>query len=245
MSFLIGEKPFLFSRTWRLNAPFDSVAGLDEGAAVRAGGVRIGTVEKIELPRKPGEKVTVELKLESSSREVIKKDSVASIETEGLLGSKYVAVSFGSLEGEPVHDGDTIEGSQPLDYADLAKKANEMMDTAKVAIGNINEATGDLKSITSKIDSGQGTIGALVNDKTAYRNLNATTASLRDVAGKAKVGVVAFQENMEALKHNWFLIDDALIKTLGWVRRVRPKQAETVKLRSLSIQAARTIAQSN
>jgi hypothetical protein len=65
----------------------------------------------------------------------------------------------------------------------LAKKANEMIDTAKVAIGNINEATGDLKSITGKIDSGQGTIGALVN---------ATMASLRDVAGEAKVGVVAF-----------------------------------------------------
>jgi ABC-type transporter Mla subunit MlaD len=61
--------------------------------------VRIGTVEKIKLPPKPGEKVTVEMKLESSSHEVIKKDSVASIETEGLPGNKHVAISFGSPQG--------------------------------------------------------------------------------------------------------------------------------------------------
>jgi phospholipid/cholesterol/gamma-HCH transport system substrate-binding protein len=201
--FLVGDKQFLFSRTYRIKAPFDNVAGLDEGAPVRAGGVRIGTVERIQLPRQPEDKIAVEMDLENSTRDVIKKDSIATIETEGLLGAKYVAISFGSLEAEQVRDGDIVESRPPLDYGDLAKKAREMLDTAKeaidsskVAIGNINEASYDMKSITGKIDGGQGTIGALVNDHTLYHSLNSTM-------GFAKAGAVSFSENMEALKHNW------------------------------------------
>src|SRR5262245_4187835 len=78
MIFWIGDRQFLFSRSYHIRAPFDNVAGLEEGAPVRAGGVRIGTVEHIWLPRQPNEKVSVEVKLESSTRDVVKKDSIAS-----------------------------------------------------------------------------------------------------------------------------------------------------------------------
>lgn len=205
MVFLIGDKDLLFSRTYQISAPFDNVAGLDEGAPVRAGGVRIGTVKRILLPHQPEEKITVELQLDNSTRDVIKKDSVASIETEGLLGAKYLAVSFGSLEAEGVRDGDTIDARPPVDYGDVAKKAGEMLETAKdaidsskVAIGNVNDMSASLKSITGKIDSGKGTMGALINDPSMYRNLNETMQ-------EAQAGVTSFQENMEALKHNFFL----------------------------------------
>jgi phospholipid/cholesterol/gamma-HCH transport system substrate-binding protein len=179
--FLIGERQFLFSRTYRLKAPFDTVAGLDDGAVVRSGGVRIGTVDKIYLPRHSGEKVTVVLKLAKATREVIKKDSVASVETEGLLGAKYVSVSFGSKESEPVQDGDTIGSRPPLDYADLAKQAGEIMETTK--------------AIVSKIDRGEGTVGALLNDRKVFQDLSRTTT-------EAKAGATAFREDMEALKQN-------------------------------------------
>src|SRR6266850_1551415 len=126
MVFLIGDKQLLFSRTYHISAPFNNVAGLDEGAPVRA--------------------------------------------------------------------GDTIDSRPPVDYGDVAKKAGEMLETAKdaidsskVAIGNVNEMSADLKSITGKVDSGQGTMGALVNDKTIYRNLNATV-------DQAKAGATSLEE---------------------------------------------------
>jgi len=203
--FIVGNRQFIFSRTYRLNAPFDNVAGLDEGAVVRAGGVRIGTVDKIQMPHQAGEKVLVVMKLENSTRDVVKKDSVAAIETEGLLGDKYVSISFGSQESESVREGDAIDGRPPLDYADLARKANELMDTSKVAMDNLGAATTDMKSIAAKVDSGQGTIGALVNDKSLFQNLNATTADAHRTVAEAQVGVTSFSENMEALKHNFFL----------------------------------------
>src|SRR5262245_3409517 len=205
IAFWIGDERFVFTRTYRLSAAFDNVAGLDEGAQVRAGGVRVGTVQRIVLPRQPGDRITVEMELERASRDVIKKDSIASIETEGLLGAKYAAVSFGSGDSEQVQDGDVLDSRPPFDYSELARNVSELIgstkdavDSSKVAIGNINEASGDLKSIAGKINAGQGTLGALINDQSAYRNMNETME-------QAKVGATSFQENMEALKHNFFL----------------------------------------
>jgi len=202
--FMVGDRQFLFSTTYRLNAAFDTVAGLPNGAEVRIGGVRKGTVNYIRVPRSPDEKVMIAMDLDHLTREIIKKDSVASIETEGLLGNKFVSISFGSKEGEPVHDGDSIPSAKPLDFSDLMRKTNEILDRTQSSMKNVEEATSDMKSITSTIRGGEGTMGALIKDKTLYRRLNDTTVGMHDTVAEAKAGVTAFQENMEALKHNWF-----------------------------------------
>src|SRR5271170_7761385 len=75
--FIIGSKQYLFSSTYQLKAQFDNVEGLDEGGDVRVGGVHTGTVRKIVLPGKPGEKVTVIMDLGKSTHKIIKQDSVA------------------------------------------------------------------------------------------------------------------------------------------------------------------------
>src|ERR1035438_7923201 len=80
--FVIGSKEYMFRSTYQLKAQFDNVAGLAGGADVQVGGVHSGTVRSIELPHKPGDKVTVVMDLDKSSQEIIKHDSIASIETE-------------------------------------------------------------------------------------------------------------------------------------------------------------------
>ena len=196
--FIIGSKNYLFRSTYRLKAQFDNVAGLANGADVQVGGVHSGTVHSIDLPHKPGEKVTVVIDLDKSTHEIIKRDSVASIETEGVLGNQFLAISFGSAGQADVNDGDLIESEPPLLMADMLKKANGMLDSGQ-------QATEHLNSVSAKIDSGQGTIGALVNDKQLYNNLEQTTTTLHATMLQAQVGVTDFQENMEALKHNFLL----------------------------------------
>src|SRR5580658_2158169 len=85
--FIIGSKQYLFRPTFQLKAQFDNVAGLFAGADVEVGGVHSGTVQSIDLPHRPGEKVTVVMNLDQRAREIVKADSVASIETQGLLGN--------------------------------------------------------------------------------------------------------------------------------------------------------------
>jgi phospholipid/cholesterol/gamma-HCH transport system substrate-binding protein len=203
--FVIGSKEYLFNSSYRVKALFDNVAGLDTGADVRVGGVHCGTVQSISLPRNPGDKVTVVMDLDKSTHEIVKHDSVASIETEGVLGSQFVAITFGSAGQVEVKDGEIIQSEPPLQMADLLKKTNGMLDSSQIAIQNTVQATAHLNEVSAKIDSGQGTVGALVNDKQLYSNLEQTTATLHDTMLQAQTGVTDFQENMEALKHNFFL----------------------------------------
>ena len=203
--FIIGSKQYLFRRTYQLKAQFDNVEGLDQGGDVRLGGVHVGTVRTIMLPQKPGDKVTVLMDLDNSTHAIIKKNSVATIETEGLLGNQYMAISSGSPGNPDVQDGETIASQPPLEMADLLDKASDLLEGSQKAMQNVTKASANLQSISAKIDGGQGTVGALVNNRQLYDNLENTTASLQKTMVQAQVGVTDFQENMEAMKHNFLL----------------------------------------
>jgi phospholipid/cholesterol/gamma-HCH transport system substrate-binding protein len=203
--FIIGSKEYLFSSTYQIKSQFDNVIGLAQGADVRVGGVHSGTVHSILLPHRPGDKIIVVMDVNRSTHEILKKDSVASIETEGLLGNQYVAVSFGSAGAADLNNGDMIAAEPPLEMSDLLKKTSGILDSSQLALGNVTQATSHLNSVAEKIDTGQGSVGALVNDKALYANLQKTTATLQDTVAHAEIGVTDFQDNMEALKHNFFL----------------------------------------
>jgi phospholipid/cholesterol/gamma-HCH transport system substrate-binding protein len=213
--FIIGGKQYLFSSTYQLKAQFDNVVGLDAGGDVRVGGVHSGTVRSIVLPHKPGEKVIVVMDLGQSTHEIIKQDSVATIETEGLLGNQYLAISFGSARAAEVHNGDTIASQPPLEMSDLFQKTSDILDSSQQAIQNATRAAANLDSISAKIDKGEGTAGALVNDRQLYTNLEQTSGAMRDTMVHAQAGVTDFQENMEAMKHNFFL--RGYFKSRGYV----------------------------
>ncbi|MGB6943924.1 MAG: MlaD family protein [Bryobacteraceae bacterium] len=189
--FLIGSRESLFQSTYRLKADFQNVAGLADGADVRVGGLHQGTVKHIQLPNQPDGKVTVTMDLDKATRDVLKKDSVASIKSEGLIGDKYIEITFGSDGAPALKDGDTIGSQPPLDISNLVKKADQLLDTAQGAVTDLNGTASNLNAISSKINEGKGTVGALINDKTIYQ--------------KATAGATALDEDMEALKHNFLL----------------------------------------
>jgi phospholipid/cholesterol/gamma-HCH transport system substrate-binding protein len=203
--FVIGSRKYMFRPTYQLKAEFDNVAGLASGADVEVGGVHSGAVQSIALPHQPGGKVTVVMDLDKSTREIIKQDSIASIETEGVLGNQFISLSFGSSGQPEVRDGEVMLSEPPLVMSDLFKKTSGILTSSQQAINNATLATAHLNSVSAKIDSGQGTVGAFVNDKAVYNNLEETTATLHGTMLQAQAGVTDFQENMEALKHNFFL----------------------------------------
>jgi len=138
--FLIGEKEFLFSRGYLLKAEFQNVGGLNNGAEVRIGGIHQGTVTQIDLPSQPNGKVTVVMNLIDSTRGVIRSDSRASIKTEGLLGDKYVEISFGSPDAKPVPNDGTIASETPKDISEEARAIADEAQTGVAAFRDDMEA---------------------------------------------------------------------------------------------------------
>jgi len=182
--FLIGSKESLFQSNFLVRAQFQNVGGLNEGADVRVGGIRKGTVRHIELPTDPSGKVTVVMDVAKSTQDVLRGDSVASIQSAGLLGDKFVEVSFGTPDQARLKSGQTINSRPPLEISEIAGRANRLLDTAQEAVSNIS-------AITAKINQGKGTAGALINDRTMY--------------DQATAGVSAMHDDMEALKSNFLL----------------------------------------
>ena len=138
--FLIGDKQFMFGSTYLLKTDFLNVAGLNNGADVRVGGMREGAVKQLILPRPPERKVTVVMTMDSSTIGIIRKDAVASIRTEGLLGDKYVEVSLGSKEAAAVADGDTIRAEPTVDMAEVAHSVAMQTKAALAAFQEDMEA---------------------------------------------------------------------------------------------------------
>jgi phospholipid/cholesterol/gamma-HCH transport system substrate-binding protein len=180
--FYIGGSEMRFQSTYKLQSQFQNVVGLNEGADVRVGGIHTGMVKKIDLPKRSDGKVTVVMVMQSKTREIVRKDSVAAIKSEGLLGDKYVEIAFGTPNSEPLKDGDTIPSQPPLDVSDLFAKANRLLESSGDTADNLQE-------ITAKINEGRGSIGALLNDRTVYNQASKATANLAD--------------DTEALKHNF------------------------------------------
>jgi len=189
--FWIGKNKMLFQSKYRLNAEFEKVSGLTAGAEVRVSGIQKGTIRRIDLPSRPDGKVRVEMDLDSETRRVIRKDSTAAIKSEGLIGDEFVEIAPGTNDAPPVPDNATLEGAPPVEISDLIRKADSLLDSAGGTIENVTRTAENLDAITSKINNGAGTMGALINDKKVYQNVTQATAEM--------------QEDAEAAKHNFLM----------------------------------------
>jgi hypothetical protein len=140
--FLIGNKEFMFRRTFPVKAAFQTVAGLNQGADVRLGGIRAGTVQRIDLPASVDDKVTVVMTMQESARPLIHRDSVASIKTAGLLGDEYLDISFGSRDSPQLGDGEEIHSTKPVDVTELT---SSVAAQTKATLASVQEDMQALK----------------------------------------------------------------------------------------------------
>lgn len=173
--YYIGEKQLLFQSTFRLSGVFEDVAGLQPGNNVRLSGINIGTIESISLISDTT--VRVDIVIDESSRKFIKKDAIATIGSEGLIGNKVLVINPGTGGKKNIEDNDIIRTAQPIDVDDI-------MISLKTTIDNTAIITGDLAKISTNIESGKGTIGRLMMDQTWRENIQSTIVNLKDGSEK-------------------------------------------------------------
>jgi len=223
--FLIGKRQFLLASTYKLTATFKNVDGLLNGAEVHVGGINQGTVTRIDLPKEPGGQMTVLMKMDRSTLDVIRQDSVASIATDGLLGDKHIELAFGSPEAARVEDGAALTSVESTDLSDVMAQTKNVM-------GDLQATAVQLREIGAKINSGQGTVGSLVNDRRLYDQLTAAATGMQD--------------NMNALKHNFLL--SGFFKNRGYddpaqlTRHLIPSLPRGEPMASIPIRSAKLFA---
>jgi phospholipid/cholesterol/gamma-HCH transport system substrate-binding protein len=137
--FLIGSRRGVFERSFEVYAEFSRLAGLEDGANVRVAGLDAGEVEEIRVPDGPAGRFRVRLRVSERLHPIVRADSVASIQTDGLVGSKFIQIDAGSEQAPQAPDGSTIRARDPFEFADLLDKASDMVDTVNATILDLKE----------------------------------------------------------------------------------------------------------
>ncbi len=169
----LGGQQKKFVKAIQLKAVFDDIGGLQEGNNIWFSGVKIGTVRKINFYGDA--QVEIEMNVEEEVVEFIRKDSKATISSDGLIGNKIIVIYGGTTLAPAVEDGDRLESVMPLD-------TDQMMETLQVNNENLVEITGNLKNLTSKLAEGEGMVGAALTDSLLAENFRAIVNNLNQAS---------------------------------------------------------------
>lgn len=241
--YFVGKQQNLFGETFHLKSKFKTVSGLKVGNNVRFSGINVGTVSEIELIT--DSTVVVSLLMEKDVQKFIKKDAIASIGSDGLVGDKVLTVSPGTSSQEMVKDNDFIKSK-------TAVEVEEIMNSVKKALDNVGVITNQLAQFSYSINNGKGTLSKLLKDEKFANSLQNTIANIEvstkefskfttsmnsgkgvlpklvhdeelgikldSTMSNLELGTKGLSENMEAAKHNFLL--------RGYFRKKEKAEAE-------------------
>lgn len=187
--YFVGKQKNLFGSTFHLKSHFKNVSGLEVGNNVLFSGINVGTVSEIQLITDTS--VVVRLLIEKEVQKFIKKDALASIGSDGLMGDKVLVISPGTASKISVSDNDNIASIKAVEM-------DEIMRSLKTSIDNASIITNELAQFTYKMNHGNGALSKLITDEKFANSLTKTLTNLQ-------TGSKGLSENMEAAKHNFLL----------------------------------------
>lgn len=202
--FIIGKQKNLFNPVFKLTTTFYNISGLQVGNNIRFSGINVGTVDNITIIN--DSTVRVDMLLRKNVRQFIKSDCEVTIGSEGLIGDRLMIITQGSSEALLVKGGELLSSKEPVEM-------DAIMASLQVTADNAAIISSQLAEIMTKINSGKGTMGRLIQDSTIAENLNQTVTNLK----KSSKGL---NENMNAAKENFLF--------RGYFKR-KQKAAEKVK----------------
>jgi len=180
--FLIGDRRLLFSRQFELNSTFSKVTGLQVGTRVRLAGLDAGEVLEIALPPRPSQRFRVRMRMREDLRQLVRTDSVAAVQTDGIVGNAFIQVGVGSDEAPVVAPGATITGTDPIEFSDLIQEGR---DTFRMVSREVVDLKGDvstaLVALTETVQNVNGVITDVGDD--VQRLTTTSAAAMEGVQG--------------------------------------------------------------
>ena len=180
--FLMSGTSGFFTPRITLKSYFDNAQGLRQGAPVRLSGVDVGNVTNIRIvPDKDKQLTPVEVTMKLSTKYSygMRRDSVTSLETAGVLGETFLDIDSSQAVGSLVQDGDTLPTQVHPDF-------NQVVKASQSTLQNMDALLKRADRILAFAESGKGSIGKLIYDPTLYNRFSATVADFQKIV--AQVG---------------------------------------------------------
>lgn len=173
--YFIGSRQNLFGSSFRISAVFYNVNGLMKGNNVRFAGIDVGTVESINIISDSSVKVV--MIIDENVKGFIKKNDIASVGTDGLMGNKLININAGKGQASPVGEGDLLKTLKPIEM-------DEMVRTLNITNENMMQITSNLKNITDRINS-KNSLWNLLMDTIVAENVKSSIVNLKLVTNKS------------------------------------------------------------
>ena len=209
--FMIGNHNQVFSHHYEIYTEFANVDTLQNGAKIRVSGMDAGEVSGVTLPNQPAGKFRLTLKVDQKFEKIVRQDSKATIETEGMVGNKYVNIAKGTNNAPGCRPGCTIPSEEPFEIGDLLRQGNGLIQTAQGTITDIKERadstighvdglvvamspnveriasngahiSDDVNGIVTGVKEGQGTAGKLLTDPQVAQNVEDTIRNAKQAS---------------------------------------------------------------
>jgi phospholipid/cholesterol/gamma-HCH transport system substrate-binding protein len=167
--FLIGNRREAFSRHRVVYAEFADLSGLASGAKVRVSGFDAGQVGGIEIPGDPAGRFRVELRIERRLGGLVRMDSMVAIETDGVVGDRFVAISKGTSGSAEAAEGAVLPSREPLQLAAIVEKGSALIDDIRGALKEILRE-GGARTLGRTLSNLDRSTGNLVADTEALKH---------------------------------------------------------------------------
>jgi phospholipid/cholesterol/gamma-HCH transport system substrate-binding protein len=240
--FLIGDRQNAFSRHHDFYTQMSNVNGLAPGSKVRVSGFDAGEVTSLQIPDRPSGKFRIKLHVDKKLNNLVREDSVVSVESDGIVGDKFLLIHDGSDQSPEAKSGDTLPSKEPVEISAMLEKASGVLDQASATIGdvhiklnlaldNANLALNNTNGILADARNGKGTVGMLLNDqatadqvKQVVANADQASANLNQASVQVKQIVADVQsrnlpakmdDSLISLRHASAQINDSLTEALG------------------------------
>ena len=188
--FLIGNSTQLFTKSFIVSADFSKVPGLQVGSKVRVAGMDAGAVTVIEVPPTPDGKFRVRFRIVEKLHPIVRQDSVATIQTDGLLGNKFLEVDAGSEGSARAMNGSAIQSKEPFDWGDLMDQISQTVNSVNtILVGVKEQVIVALAKITDVAQSADQLIKTATPDvKSILDSANKITANVRVISDGIREG---------------------------------------------------------
>jgi phospholipid/cholesterol/gamma-HCH transport system substrate-binding protein len=200
--FLIGDRRMLFAKHFEIATTFGKVTGLVVGTPVRLAGLTAGEVIEIGVPSRPSERFLVRMRVREDLRALVRTDTVATIQTDGIVGNAFIQLGLGTDQARVVQTGDVLTGVDPIEFTDLIQEGRdtfrlvsreflELTDEVSKTVGGLTETIDVTRALIVdtaddvKLAAASGR-RALASTEATVGDLNAIVADVR--AGKGTVG---------------------------------------------------------
>lgn len=156
----------LVKRGYNIKVDFNFVDGIGGSAPVRLSGVGVGQISGLRIYYNEDEK-KVKAQLTAWIREGVKidREAIATINTLGFMGEKYLEISPG-VGCEFLKEGDLLVGKDPASMNKIFEKLGNLTDSVNI--------------IVTRLKNGEGTVGKLLTDDAVYKNLEAFTEDIKN-----------------------------------------------------------------